>query len=145
MASRTQPQTPDGLVALDLRCYAREAVMQAAAVFSGRADFFIEAEGRTTLELSVRPREEISADQSRQLIGDFLNEALNQDLRLSVVKSRQDLLRLLTAQVLSAAAGDASLTPVDAKSERSLRQQARELMAQCGSGDSSKKKRGGSQ
>ena len=141
MPPRTRPQKPEGLV-VDLRCYSREAVLQAAGVFARRADFFVEDESRTSLALSVRARAALSPEESRRLAGEFLNEALNQDLRLEVVKSRQDLLRLLTAQVLGAAAGDAGQSGVDAKKELELRRQAEAFMAEAGGGAASKRRGG---
>ena len=130
MAARMAPQKREARVVVDLRCYDREAVAQAAAIFlrQGQAEFFIEKEGPETLEVAVRTRDDAAPGRARRLAGDFLNEALNQDLRLGTARSNKALLQLLTAQALRSAAGDPGRKPVDAKAERRLRQEARRLM-----------------
>ncbi|HAM36515.1 MAG TPA: hypothetical protein DEB40_14530 [Elusimicrobia bacterium] len=127
MTAPKDPPEREVRVVLDLGCYDREAITQAAAVFSPQAEFFIEKEGKETLEVSVSARGD-APGEARRLAGEFLNEALNQDLRLRLARSNQGLLRLLAAQALRSAAG-AERPPLDAKAQRRLRLEARRLMA----------------
>jgi len=129
MSARHDSQEDATRIVLDLRCYDREAVTLAAATLSRQAEFFIEKDGKGTLEVSLQARDAASATQARRLAGAFLNEALNQDLRLGVARRNQDLLRLLTAQALRSAAGDPDRTRLDARTERRLQSEARRLMA----------------
>jgi hypothetical protein len=102
MAARRSKRPAEKTLRLDAGLYSPEAARAAAAAFAGRAEvFLLEEDGAASVTL--RSRSADAADLGR-LAGEFLNEALNQDLRLSTVRKNARLLGMLVAASLRTAA-----------------------------------------
>jgi hypothetical protein len=105
--------------------------MLAAQIYSRQADFFIIREGKTELELSLRIRGDGGPHGLRRVAGEFLNEMLNQDLRLSVAKANRGLMHLSLAQTLRCAAGERPAVTLGRKAQQQLRREASRLKAKA--------------
>lgn len=121
----------EAVIGLDKGLYRREAVTLAAAAFSSKAEFFVEREDETALVVALQVREEASRRELEALAGEFLNEALNQELRLDLAKENSRIIELLTAQALYAARGAEPSAP-DEEAEREIQRKAERFMAEAG-------------
>jgi His-Xaa-Ser system protein HxsD len=130
MGPKVKPAAHKAAISLDKRLYRREAVTLAAAVFAQRAEFFVEKEDAKSLRISLAAKNQVSPGELRGLAGEFLNEALNQDLRLDLAKQNSRILELLTAQALISAGG-AEKIPLEAKAEKNLQAEAGRYMAEA--------------
>jgi len=90
---------------IDLGIYSREAAVLAAAAFQRQAKFSFQARG-PLLKVTLRPLPDAAGlPRGTDLLGEYLNEVLGQDLRLSLVKQNSRILQLLSAQAFSSAHG----------------------------------------
>lgn len=105
MGLKIKPKSREAAITLDKRLYRRESVDLAAAAFSGKAEFFIDDEDENFLKLTLQAIHGDSPARLRELAGEFLNEALNQDLRIELARENAPIIKLLTTQVLFAARG----------------------------------------
>lgn len=104
--SATKIQNRGETVRLDLKIYSKEVVPLTQAVFADRADIQIKDEGKDAVAVVLRPKRPMDARERQALGGEFVNEVLNQDLRLGVVKSNSRVLQMLIASALQYAVGD---------------------------------------
>lgn len=134
MKLSVNPKLREAVVTLDSKVYRREAVRSAAVVFSDKAKFFVEREGKGSIEVALRARKEASPAELRELAGEFLNEALNQDLRLTLARENAGILKLITAQTLYAARGAERPPSLDAETENKLQEEGDRLLAEARAG-----------
>lgn len=105
MGLRLKPKSREAAISLDKRLYGRESVDLAAAAFSKEAEFFIDDEDDGCLKLTLQAIQGDCPTRLRALAGEFLNEVLNQDLRMDLARQNAPIIKLLTAQVLLSARG----------------------------------------
>lgn len=105
MGLRIKPKSREAAMSLDKRLYCRESVDLAAAAFSRKAEFFIDQEDDVSLKLTLQAHQGDSPARLRALAGEFLNEVLNQDLRIDLARENAPIIKLLTTQVLFSARG----------------------------------------
>ena len=118
-------------ILLSKKIYHREAVTLAAAVFARKAEFLVGRESSSSIVISLRAKDGISPAELRGLAGEFLNETLNQDLRLDLAKENARIIQLLVAQTLASARGNTAST-VDVHAEKKLSEEAERLMDEAG-------------
>ncbi len=119
----------EAVILIDLGIYAEEAIKLAALIFSAKADCFVEEGPSGRRKIVLQARENASVQELRGVSGEFLNEVLNQDLRLQLLRDNSRILQLLTAQAL-AAAKSLPPTPVEPEIEQNLREEAERLIAE---------------
>lgn len=119
----------EAVILIDQKVYAEEAVQLASLIFSAKADCFVEEGLRGRRKVVLQAKENASAQGLRRVAGEFLNEVLNQDLRLQLLRDNSRIIQLMTAQAL-AAAKSLPPTPVEPEIERNLREEAERLIAE---------------
>jgi len=116
-------------ILIDLELYSEEAIKLAAPVFSAKAEFFVDEDPSGRLKIVLQAKKGVPFQDLRRIAGEFLNEALNQDLRLGLLQRNSRILQLLTAQALAAAKAPEQ-GPDDAGVEKSLASEAERLMTE---------------
>lgn len=114
-------------ILLNKKAYRREAVTLAAAVFAQKVDFFVGRENPNAMEVFLRAKDDVPPAELRGLAGEFLNEALNQELRLDLARENAEIIKLLIAQALACARG-AEASKSDAQAEKKASEDAERLM-----------------
>lgn len=93
---------PDGYgVSLDTTIYNLEAIKKAAYKFADRASLIIVPGPGTHVSIVFNFTAEHVDFEPEQIIGDFCNELLDQDLRGQIKKETEPLRNLLLAQAFS--------------------------------------------
>ena len=118
---------------LDTGIYRREALTLAAAVFSRKVEFLVGREEPGSIEVTLRAKGEVSPSELLGQAGEFLNEALNQDLRLDLAKENAGIIKLLMAQALASARG-AESPGADPQAEKKLGEEAERLIGESRAG-----------
>lgn len=122
-------KTREAVIPIDLEVYAEEAVKLAALIFSAKADCFVEDGLPGQRKIVLQAKGNASVRGLRRVVGEFLNEVLNQDLRLQLLRDNSRILQLLTAQAL-AAAKSLPAAPIAPEIEQNLREEAERLIAE---------------
>lgn len=87
--------------ALPAALYSRDGLAIAAQIFAGRADVYLSA-GKTTHAVTLKAKR---PGALQELAGEFLNEALNQEYRMTVSAFNSKITSLIVTQNLLAARG----------------------------------------
>lgn len=95
----TQPEAPERTATVDLSIYGIDAAMRAAHKFTGRCFVALQTAGDNILEVRLRPKR--LDDDADALIGDFLNELLDQKLRAVISAETAHARDLVMAHALS--------------------------------------------
>lgn len=130
MTRSSRKNTREAVIAIDREIYSEEAIRLAAGVFSAKAEFFVDEEPSGRLTISLEAKKNVSSPDLQRIAREFLNEALNQDLRLRLLQKNSRILQLLTAQALAAAKAP-SRTLEDPANVKSLAAEAERLMKEA--------------
>lgn len=94
--------TPEGYrLTIDTRIYAIEAVKKAAYKFADRASIFIRPKSEAEVEVVFSFTGQVHPDHPEQVIADYCNELLDQDLREIIKKEAGPLRNLILAHAFS--------------------------------------------
>ena len=86
-------------VSLDTRVYRLEAIKRAGYKFADRFHVLISPEDNEKVVVYFRPKR--GTEVPEQIVGEFTNEVLDQDLRLAVSAETEALRNLIVAQAFS--------------------------------------------
>ena len=91
---------------IDLGAYELESVYQAAYAMLDRLYFFFDKKSAGTLVAEIKPKMKLSAGGLEALKGEFFNELLNSELRMTVARRTRKIREALIAQALIGATAE---------------------------------------
>ncbi|OGR95576.1 MAG: His-Xaa-Ser system protein HxsD [Elusimicrobia bacterium GWF2_62_30] len=91
---------------LNLDTYSLESVYQAAYSMLDKLYFYFDKRNAKTLMVEIKSKENLPMPALEKLKGEFLNELLNSELRVSVAKRTRKVREALIAQALIGASAD---------------------------------------
>ena len=91
---------------LNLDTYSLEGVYQAAYAMIDRLYFYFDKKNAKNLLVEMTPKESLPAPALEKLKGEFLNELLNSELRLTIAKRTKKIREALIAQALIGASAE---------------------------------------
>ena len=89
--------------------YPLDAIYGAAYVFIDRCYVLLDVPDETHVQVALRGREALSADDLSALAGEFANELLSQAWRREITEYNKPIIEAVAAQALAGATGTASL------------------------------------
>lgn len=93
--------------------YPLEAIYGASYVFIDRAFLFLDGRGQK-IEVTLSPKQKMSAGELRALAGDFLNELLNYALRVGISAENKKIRQYVVQRALFSAA---NIEPCDCETK----------------------------
>ena len=90
--------------------YSEESLALAARVFERQADAYVETKGKA-LRVTLEAKKRLPKEGLDRLAREFLNEALNQEMRRLVGAANKNLAALLVTQALYSARGEEKAPP----------------------------------
>ena len=99
-------KTNESVFTLNLDTYSLESVYQAAYSMLDKLYFYFDKRNPKTLSVEIKAKEDLPQPALEKLKGEFLNELLNSELRVTVAKRTRKVREALIAQALIGASAD---------------------------------------